>query len=252
MFDHGGMASVAVRNLDELAERVRPVALRSEQPGFPVLPWLEPLLPIGLPRGGVVSVSAAPGVAGASTLALAVAAGPSQAGAWVALVGDVRPPDHARRRQSWGLVAAAELGVVFERLVVVAPSEPPASGWAPVVAVLLEGFPIVVLGEQARLRPNDSRRLTSRLRERGGALVRLGPESAAAQSRLMVRSSSWEPTDPDGPTPFARATSSRPVRTGHLHHRRLLIEATGRGPASRPRHAEIRLPSPRTPRCDAG
>lgn len=246
------MASVAVRNLDELAERVRPVALRSEQPGFPVLPWLEQLLPLGLPRGGVVSVSAAPGVPGASTMALAVAAGPSQAGAWVALVGDVRPPDHAGRRQSWGLVAAAEVGVVFERLVVVAPSEPPAGGWAPVVGALLEGFPVVVLGEQARLRPNDTRRLTSRLRERGGVLVRLGPASASAQSRLMVRSSSWEPTNPDGPTPFARPAPSRPLRTGHLHHRRVLVEATGRGSASRPRHTEIRLPWAGRPRRDAG
>jgi hypothetical protein len=225
-----GMASVATApNLRELAERVRPVALRSEQEGLPVVPWLRELLPQGLTRGGVVAVGAAPGVAGATTLSLAVAAGPSQAGAWVALVGDV----------PWGLVAADEMGVAFERLVVVAPPEPPAAGWGQVVAALIEGFPVVVLGEQARLRNGDTRRLAARLRERGGVLVRLGGDGrlGPAQIRLVVCGSTWEGSTPADDT-------SDPARTGHLHSRRLTIEASGRGAASRTRRAEVRLPTP--------
>jgi hypothetical protein len=234
-----GMASVAARNLDELAERVRPVALRSDQRGFPVLPWLEPLLPAGLPRGAVVSVGAAPGVAGATTLALALAAGASQEGAWVALVGDVAPGG------AWGLVAAAELGLAFERLVVVAPPEPPAGGWGPVIAALVEGFPLVVLGQQVRLRAGDTRRLSPRLRERGGTLIRITADGglSSAQVRLTVTGATWEGLSPPPPSP---------LRQGYLHARRFLVEATGRGSASRPRHTEIPFPAPRAVASPAG
>jgi hypothetical protein len=226
-----GMVSVAARNLDELAdlaERVRPVALRSDQRGFPVLPWLEPLLPAGLPRGAVVSVGAAPGMAGATTLALAVAAGPSQEGAWVALVGDVAPGG------AWGLMAASELGVAFERLVVVAPKDPPAGGWGPVVAALVDGFPLVVLGPQVHLRPGDVRRLAPRLRERSATLIRVTSDRtlSSAQARLTITESTWEGLSPPLP---------QPRRLGYLHTRRLTIEATGRGSASRPRHTKVPL-----------
>lgn len=228
-----GMVAVAgaAPPLSELAERVRPRALRSEQHGLPVLPVLEPLLPEGLTRGSVVSVSAATGVAGATTLALAVAAGPSRAGAWVALVGAPRPvgPAGSAAQASWGLVAAAEIGVVFERLVVVAPPERPPGGWGQLVAALLEGFPVVVLGPEVRLGAADARRLAARLRERGGVLVRVGGDGLSAQVRLQAQRVTWEGVDAEVPTRL-------------LQRRRIVVEAGGRGAASRGRRAEIVLP----------
>ena len=96
--------------MDALAERVRPVTLAREQ-RLPVLGPLEPLLPDGgLRRGITVSVGSAPGIGGATSLALALAAGPSISGSWVAAVGV----------PSLGLAAAAELGIDLERFVLVA------------------------------------------------------------------------------------------------------------------------------------
>lgn len=370
--------------LQSLAERVRPVELRSEQPPFPVVPGLATLLPNGLTRGTTVSVGAAPGIGGALTLALALAAAPSRSGAWTALV-DPPPPNPAVRggasapggpsapgrrsdrssrsnggpggggpggggagaggvsgsvggvsdrrvsgpgrssdgggasgsgggragasrgpggggpgggssgpgdragadpgdgsglpgpssgrgpvaRRSvrggavppppgpvagggssrrppggrapappsgpaevaWGLVAASGLGVALERVVVVAPETPPASGWGPVLAALIDGFPIVVVGPRVQLRAGDGRRLAARLRERGGVLIRVGDASAtsSAHVRLRVVEGEWEGVDEGA---------------GYLRSRRVVVEAGGRGAASRPRRAELLLPSP--------
>jgi hypothetical protein len=234
MFDHGGMAAepaLALRNpaggsaaLQELAERIRPVELRSQQPTLAVVPGLEPLLPEGLVKGTTVAVGSAAGVGGATTLALALAAGPSRAGAWVALVG-------GDGDGMWGLVAAAGLGVALERLVVVAPADRPVSGWGPVVAALVEGFPIVVVGPRVQLRPGDGRRLAARLRERGGVLVRVGDASvpSAAHVRLRVMEGEWQGID---------------AGAGYLRSRRVVVEATGRGAASRLRRCELLLPGP--------
>src|SRR5690606_40193124 len=90
--------------LGTLAERVRPTTLAREQ-RLPVLRPLEVLVPgAGLRRGSTVAVGSAPGVTGATSLALALAAGASQNGSWVAAVG----------LRSLGLAAAAELGVALE------------------------------------------------------------------------------------------------------------------------------------------
>lgn len=213
-------------DLADLAEWVRPLELRSEQVTWPVVAGLESLLPGGLTRGTTVAVGAAPGVSGAATLALAVAAGPSAAGAWTALVGG------GVGGGSWGLAAAAGLGVALDRLVVVAPAGRLPSGWGPVLGALIDGFPVVVLGPEVRLRAADTRRLAARLRESGGVMVRIGEDGAvpaAAHARLLVREGEWQGVE-DG--------------AGHLRARRAVVEATGRGAASRPRRAELLLPGP--------
>lgn len=269
MFDHGGMAAepaLALRDpagasaaLRELAERIRPVELRSQQPTLAVVPGLEPLLPEGLVKGTTVAVGSAAGVGGATTLALALAAGPSRAGAWVALVGGDGGRNGGGSRGGgggsgsgggsrggsgggsrggggegggmWGLVAAAGLGVALERLVVVAPGDRPVSGWGPVVAALVEGFPIVVVGPRVPLRPGDGRRLAARLRERGGVLVRVGDASvpSSAHVRLRVTEGEWQGVE---------------AGAGYLRSRRVVVEATGRGAASRLRRCELLLPGP--------
>ena len=93
-------------DLATVAARVQPTVLARAQ-RLPLLPALERLVPGGgLRRGSTLSID---GMA-ATSLALAAAAGPSRDGAWVAAVGF----------PSLGLLAAAELGVALERLVLVA------------------------------------------------------------------------------------------------------------------------------------
>jgi pyruvate/2-oxoglutarate dehydrogenase complex dihydrolipoamide acyltransferase (E2) component len=245
MFDHVDMArslghARELIPLEVLAERVRPVTLARDQQ-LPVLPALAPLLPGGaLRRGATVAVGAASGLgagagaAGATSLALALAAGPSQAGAWVAAVG----------LGSLGAVAAAGFGVALDRLALVddpaGAARPGTLGgrggrgtvsWAAVVAGLVDGFDVVLVaaGPGWRRRPADARRLVARVRERGAVLVAVGGDlPERSQVRLSVAAAAWEPIG----------------GMGHLHGRRVTVEAGGRGEASRPRRAELWLPSP--------
>jgi hypothetical protein len=209
----------------QLGEQVRPDALAGSQ-RLAVLPPLEALLPQGLARGSVVVVGTADrAVHGATSLALALAAGAAGARGWVAVVGGA----------SLGLVAAHGLGVPLERLVVVEPGS--SSRAADVVAALVDGFDVVLLGAEARSRlgRSDVRRLQARARERGALLVGMGGDlpGGAAQVRLTITASAWEGLGDDlGDGP------------GHLLRRRVTVEATGRGAASRPRRAELWLPGP--------
>jgi hypothetical protein len=228
-FDDGDMVrGEGPGALAELAERVRPVSLAGAQ-GLPVLGAFDPLVPgAGLRRGSTVGVGALPGVTGATSLALALAAGASQNGSWVAAVG----------LGSLGLAAAAELGVALERLVLVADpgrdrGEGERTGWPSVVAVLVDGFDVVLVGAEtgARLRAADARRLVARVRERGTVLVGVGAELPGERSplRLTVAAASW---------------LGLGEGWGHLRGRRVTVEASGRGGAARTRQAELWLPAP--------
>jgi hypothetical protein len=222
--------------VDALAERVRPVMLARDRQ-LPVLPALESLFPGGaLRRGSVVSVDAGPD-SGATSLALALAAGPSRAGSWVAAVG----------LGSLGLLAAADLGVALDRLVLatgvpaVGPAGDPARGgrgesavgWAAIVAALVDGFDVVLVaaGPRVRRRPADARRLVARVRERGAVLVTVGGDlpGQPGNVRLTVTASRWEGLGKE--------------ERGYLRRRRVSVVASGRGEASRPRRAELWLPT---------
>lgn len=214
-----------------LADRVRPTSLARDR-RLPVLPALEPLLPGGgLPRGSTVAVAAAAGVTGATSLALALVAGPSQDGSWVVAVG----------LGSLGLVAAAELGIALERFVLVGdPGHARGAdrreaggrgGWPPVIAALVDGFDVVLVGAGPRshLRAGDARRLVARARERGAVLVSAGGDLAGqcSPSCLTVTAATWEGLG---------------AGWGHLRGRRVTVEAAGRGAAARPRRAGLWLP----------
>ncbi len=214
--------------LARLAEQVGPTTLAREQ-RLPVLPALEALLPGGLRRGSSVSVSGP----AATSLALAVAAGPSADGAWVAAVGF----------PSLGLVAAAELGVSLDRLVLVAdPGQEPGmtDPWSAVVAALVDAFEVVLVHVPAdgrRVSGGEARRLAARTRERGAVLVRVGsavPGAAGtgwpegADVSLTVGSAAWEGLGEGH---------------GHLRARRVVVESGGRREAARPRRAELWLPA---------
>ena len=169
----GGDRSATVQQLRELVDRTRPVST-AEQRVLPVLPAVEGLLTgKGLQRGTVVQVN---GGAGATSLALAMAAGPTRAGSWVACVG----------LPELGWAAAAASGVELERLVVVRPTE---RSWATVVAALVDAFDVVLCGWSAHPpRPRCAacrpvRAGTGRGARRGGRLRRFGRPGPAELAR---------------------------------------------------------------------
>jgi hypothetical protein len=209
--------------LARAAERAKPVALAAEHV-LPVLPALVPLFPDGgLRRGTTLAV----GGAAATSLALAVAAGPSGDGSWVGVVG----------MPSLGLLAAAELGVALDRLVLVAPPEDSGpDAWVSVLATLVDGMDVVLAAVPRGARLGDARRLSARVRERGAVLVLVDEARQGAaggigpfepELRLRGADVAWEGLEPGA---------------GHLRARRLVVEAGGRRAAARPRRAALWLP----------
>lgn len=205
--------------LELLGARVQPTVLARQQEHLPVLPALEPLLPgAGLRRGTTVGVTAEHGSGGATSLALALAVATSGAGSWIAAVG----------LPGLGLVAADELGIALERLVLVA--APERDTWAGVVAALVDGFDLLLVVAPGRngVKQADARRLVARARERGTVLIALGAGwPLAPDVTLRVGAAQWVGIE-DG--------------HGHLQARRVVITRGGRGEAARPLDAELWLP----------
>jgi hypothetical protein len=192
-------------------ELVGPGTTLADERLLPVVPALRPLLPgQGLRRGTTVVV------ARSAALALALVAGASAAGSWVAAVG---LPD-------LGIVAAAEAGVVLERLALV--PAPGARAWPAVVAAFLDAVDVVLVRAPARLPPAQARRAAARARERGAVLVSLGPWPEPADLRLAVTSSSWQGLGQGH---------------GRLLARQVEVASTGRGAAARERRVLLWLPS---------
>ena len=193
-------------------ELVGPGTTLADERLLPVLPALRPLLPHqGLRRGTTVAV------ARSAALALALVAGASAAGSWVAAVG---LPD-------LGIVAAAETGIALERLALV--PVPGARAWPTVVAAFLDAVDVVLVRSPAGLPAAPARRLAARARERGAVLIALGAWSEPADLRLAVTSSDWHG-----------------LGQGHgsLRARRVEVVASGRGAAARERRVLLWLPSP--------
>jgi hypothetical protein len=179
---------------------------------LPVVAALRPLLPgRGLRRGTTVTVSRS------AALALALVAGASAAGSWMAAVG---LPD-------LGIVAAAETGIALERLALV--PTPGARAWPAVVAALLDAVDVVLVRAPARLPPAQARRLAARARERGAVLVPLGAWPGPADLRLAVTASTW---------------SGLGQGHGNLQARQVEVLVAGRGAATRERRGLLWLPSP--------
>ncbi|HLU32920.1 MAG TPA: hypothetical protein VKZ74_02710 [Natronosporangium sp.] len=174
---------------------------------LPVAPELRPLLP-ALRRGSTVAV--APGT---SSLVLALIAPASAAGAWVAVVG----------MPGFGALAAAQAGVVWERLALVPHPEPE---WGTVVATLLDGFDIVVTVPPGPVAPRLAGRLAARARQRGSVLVPYG-RWEGAELTLTAGQGAWEGLG---------------AGHGRLRRRELTITARGRGAAGRPRQVRVTLP----------
>lgn len=203
-------------SLRELQERLGPVTLSTEQ----LLTVPEPLLPLfpfgGLQKGSSVGFNGAGSTSVALTLAAAVL-GDNQ---WMAIIGF----------EEIGLLAASELGVRLDRLLLVTTTAP--NELTPTVAALVEAVDIIALSPRRQVDRRDARRLTARARERGTVLFHLDggdtwPE--AMHLRLATEPEGWEGLG-DG--------------HGHLRQRRLSVSATGRRSAAQRRQVSVLLPGP--------
>jgi hypothetical protein len=150
---------------------------------LPLLPALAALFPqAGLQRGTTVGCAGAAPV----SLALSVVAESSQRGAWVGVAG----------LAGIGLRAAAELGVSLERLVSVI--EPTSrftdQQWADVLAAMIDGFDLVLIGPAAqRLRSGAARRLQARAQSRGAVLVVAGAQQVfGCDLELVADGTAWQ------------------------------------------------------------
>src|SRR4051794_23299788 len=166
----------------DLAAAVAPATLAAQRT-LPVADPLQPLLPDGaLARGRTVACTGP----AATSLAIALAAEATAAGAWLAVV-DV----------PWlGVEAVAELGVPLERLVRIDPGAPAGSfsaAWADLVAAVLDGFELVVTRIPRRLNAAMLRRVLARVQARESVLVAVGePGPLVPDIALAASTPVWE------------------------------------------------------------
>jgi hypothetical protein len=202
--------------LREVARRGQPVVLARDR-ALTVGGPLGELLPGGaVQRGTVLAVEGLRG-AGATSLALELAAAVTAIGEWAAAI-DLD--------DTLGCEAAAAAGVALERFAVVRSVTP--DRWATVVAALLDGVTLVVADAPRHARAGDARRLVARARERGGVLVVLPPQGAhwigEAALRVTACGGTWSGLSPGA---------------GLLRGRATRVELAGRGRAARGRTAVV-------------
>ena len=154
--------------LDELRQRVQRMEGTALTRDLPVLDAFDGL--VRLRTGAAFSVDS-------PSLAMALVAGASRAGEWVAIIG---APD-------FGYEAAAAFGLDLTRTIAV-PS--PGEHWQSVTAGLIDVAGIVLLRPPARVAEQQAARLRSRLLQKDAALVVWG-EWPRCHQRLSIRSSSW-------------------------------------------------------------
>lgn len=199
-----------------LAERLRqgsgPASILAAHAASRLLPVPAPLAPLfpsgGLRRGSAVAVE------GSTALLTALLAPASAAGSWCAVVG----------LPGFGVLAAAEAGLAPERLALV---PDPGVDLVGVLAALVDGVDLVVVGTRDALSPVEVRRLAARARQRGTVLLGVG-SWPGAELRLSVGPGVWQGLG-DG--------------HGHLRARRVTVRAEGRGGAVRGRGVEVWLPA---------
>jgi hypothetical protein len=215
VFDHGemgGTVSELRQPSARLAARARHTTGDDSTGSRPLdtLPALADLLPHGTLRAG-----AAYSVTGSTALTMALAAGPSAAGAWCGVVG----------MPGFAALAAADLGVVLDRLVLV---PDPGTRWLSVVAALIDALTVVVVRPPTTVRDADAARIAARLRQREAVLIACGPWPRH-EAHLTISESSW-----------LGVGSGH----GHLTARRATVAVEGRGTVGRPRRARLWLPDP--------
>ncbi len=201
----------------DLLAKIKPVTLAGQR----TVPVPEPLAPLfpwgGLPRGVDVMVKGP----GSWSLAMAMWAEALGAEGWLAVVGV--PDLH--------LVAAAELGVRLDRVLVV--ETPGTAQWATVIAALLEAVDIVAVAPTAKVGRRDARRLVARAREQESLLFHLDGGAQWPEAADVVLATSND-SDWDG------------LGWGHgyLRERVVTVEGSGRRAHARTRSVTVTLPGP--------
>ncbi len=190
-------------DLVALAERVSPLSLARER----TLPVAEDFAELFVEGGLVRGRSFACSGPAATSLALALAAPAVAAGSWLATI-DV---------PTLGLDAASEFGVALERVVAVHTGELPdqqAARWPDVVAAAADGFDLLITRVPATVSSAAVRKVATRLRQRDVVMLVLGdPGTLSCDGVLDSHAVEW---------------AGLGVGHGHLQHRRLVVEASGR------------------------
>lgn len=149
-----------------------------ERAPLPLAEQVVTLLPHGLRRGSAITV------VGSTSLMLALAGEASRQGSWIAMVG----MPHV------GVVAAARRGVDLARLALV---PHPGAQAASALAACVDGMDVVLVGQRLALSDADRRRITARVRERGGVLIAAAGVGRGvtgwpgARMELTVESTRW-------------------------------------------------------------
>jgi hypothetical protein len=218
------MAGRMINGPAALAELIRPASSTDESGAhrmLPVLPELGGLLPgRGLRRGSTIAVATGhrdphqSAVGGSTTLLLALLSAASRSGSWCAVVG----------MPTLGALAAAESGIVLDRLALV---PHPGPEWPTVVAALIDGIDVVVTAIPGPVTPSITTRLVARARQRGAVLMPYGRWDGADVT-LRVTRSGWEGLG---------------AGRGRLRRRQVTVTARGRGAAARPKEITMWLPA---------
>lgn len=221
------------------AVRLSDLAVRHSKRLLPVADELASLLTQpGLVPGTVLAAQGP----GALTLATAFAAEVSRTGGWVTAVGLGR----------MGVSAVAERGASLDRWVFV---DRPGDAAAEVLNALIGNVDVILLDAGVRLANAHSRRLRTRLRERGTVVIevaaRRAPQTGASRTagpRGVGASGTADPRGIGAFTPDVTLTVERAAWTGlghghgRLRERRAEVVTAGRGAASLPRRAVLWLP----------
>lgn len=199
-----------------LEQQVAPVTLANEQL-LPVPDALGPLFPLGgLQRGWSLGFNGN----GGWSLAMAMLGAAVGADGWAACVG----------LEEFGLVAADELGVHLDRLLMV--ETPPSEHLASVIASLVEVVDVICLGPTPAIGLRAGRRLMARAREQNAVLFHLDGGR------------SWpHPLDVDLQTEVGRW---RGIGQGYgsLATRPVAVRSSGRRSMAQPRRVDVLLPGP--------
>ncbi|MGG7463650.1 hypothetical protein [Plantibacter sp. YIM 135347] len=213
------LAGVSARVRELQGKITRMQTTRLDTRSLPTAAPLASLLP-----GGALQAGASYSVIGSTSLAMALMAGPSAAGAWCGVVGV----------PTFGVEAAADAGIDLERLVLV---PEPGKHWLSVTAAMADVAGVLIASAPDRITPSEAARLSARLRQREATLIVLGqwPQSEAT---LRITSSRWTG-----------------LGTGHgfLEEREVTVSSLlGQGTAGRPRTATLRLSPATAPRTVRG
>lgn len=185
-FDYENVTAPPLERIRELQQRVRRMEGTVVGQDLTLLPALADVMTV---RAGTVCSVDTPG------LALALAAGASQAGSWVGFAG----------LPEVGWEAAADLGIDLDRTVAV---PFPGEHWLSVTAALVEVIGVVIARPPGPVSEAQAGRVSARLRQRGAVLIVEGSWPRAAL-RVTTVANDW---------------TGLGSGHGHLHHREVRLE----------------------------